>query len=242
MSNQAAVRLTVPRPRKSPLGAVLGRVQLVTLPSDVLIEERRPPPVPRRAPKLSTVLKTPPEARLPGEEMLAVLFERLHDLEFCADALDGARFCLEAVAAVIPCRASLAHLFDVVRKEFIVVDAHGIHADTMKLARQGASDPLLRMAMPTGRPFPWHDLRFAPVGKLTRFKEIDDVKSVLVCPVTSGARWYGAIELVDPIGAACFKTEHENAMRYVCDRYAAFLRKNGVITDVATIARFAFGD
>jgi GAF domain-containing protein len=174
--------------------------------------------------------------------MLALLFERLQNLEHAVDALAGARFCLEAVAFVLPCRASLVHLFDLTRKEFLVVDARGTQASTMKLARHGIGDPLLRMAMPTGRPFAWHDLRYAPVNRLARFKAIDSVRTILACPVTSGQGWLGAIELVDPLGGGAFKTEHENAMRYVCDRYAKFLGSRGVITDVATVARFAFGE
>src|SRR5262249_39565076 len=99
MSNSTAARLPVvprpaARPAKSPLGGVLGRVHLVTLPSDVLIEEmpkKAPPPPPR----MYMTVSAPPEVRLPAEEMLAVLFDRLHDLELTADALDGARLVLE---------------------------------------------------------------------------------------------------------------------------------------------------
>jgi GAF domain-containing protein len=205
----------------------------------VLIEEmpkKAPPPPPR----MYMTVSAPPEVRLPAEEMLAILFDRLHALELVADALDGARLLLEVIALVLPCRASLVHFFDVERKEFIVVDARGTQADTMKLARHGASDPLLRMAMPTGKPFVWPDLRYAPVNRLTRFKAIDNVRCMLTCPVVSGARWYGAIELVDPLGGGGFRSEHENAMRYVSDRYASFLTRHGVITDVETVARFAF--
>jgi hypothetical protein len=221
----------VPRPaaRSSPppLPLPRPRPRIVTLPDDALMSEpASPPPLP---------------AHRPPSDVLSQLVRQMVDLESYEDALHAGRFCLQRIAAVLPCRASLVHLFDPYRKEFIVIDARGAYAEAMKLSRHTDADPLLRLAMPTGRPFAWHDLTRAPVTKLARFKTVYNVRSILVCPVVQRSYWYGAIELVDPLGGQGFKSEHETAMRYVADRYASFLCTRGVITDVTQVALFAYG-
>ena len=73
-----------------------------------------------------------------------------------------------ALERVAPSRASMVHAFDVMRGDFLVVDARGEAAEAMVLQRSAKADPLLRVAVPKGEPFPWNDLRRAPVTRLAR--------------------------------------------------------------------------
>jgi GAF domain-containing protein len=154
-------------------------------------------------------------------------------------ALSAARVCLDALERAVPCRASLVHMFDAARSEFVVVHARGEHAESMILERQSTDDPLLRVAMPRVDPFAWDDLRRAPVSRLGRFSELSNVVSVLVCPLVAGTRWLGAIELVDPKGGESFRPQDLLAAQQVASRYSRFLTARGVVIDTAAIARFA---
>lgn len=243
--------------------------QLVSLPTMELVEvvdelparpKSEPPPLPprRSAPPrpapAAVVARVAPVApvahryseRVPirrrsvAEDLLETLFEGLGDLDAEPDALAAARACLRALATVVPSRAATVHAFDVTRGDFIVVDALGEAAETMVLQRSSKNDPLLRVAIPTGEPFPWNDLRKAPVASLARFSGLPHVARVLVCPVALGARWLGAIELVDPTHDAAFRSEDVIAARYVAQRYATYVNANGLVLDVAAIARHAY--
>jgi hypothetical protein len=178
--------------------------------------------------------------RMRGDELATAMFEHLHALAFLPDALEAARYCLAVLAETTPCRAALVHFFDVVRHEFIVVDARGEGADDMRLKRHGINDPLLRVAMPMGSAFFWNDLSNAPARSVARFAALGQVRRALVCPISHGGRWLGAIELVDPLDGQPFDSPEEGAVSYMAKHFAEFLSGHGVIVDVATIARFAF--
>ena len=228
------VAAAVPRPRP----------QLISLPTAVLEDlPQAPPSVPPPLPshrELRRSDRVPVAQRLSGDDVIEALFEAFRDLAFEPDALSAARFCLEALDGVIPCRASIAHVFDMSRRDFLVVQARGEAAEAMVLGRHSASDPLLSAAMPTGEPLVWSNPRGVQAAGLDRFAELDGVKTVLACPVVSGPRWLGAIELVDPIHGARFRKEDILGARYASSRYADFLASHGVVVDVATVARFAF--
>ena len=222
--NKNSARIPRPAPR------------LVSLSSSELKPASVPPPLPlRRVSGRMTVAVR----RAKDDDVVEKLCEALASLDAEPDALSAARLCLDVLARAVPCRALLAHAFDVARGDFLVVHARGEHADAMVLERHPLGDPLLWVAMPTGEPFAWPDLRRAPVNKLARFKELPHVKTIMACPVVSGPRWLGAIELVDPLDGTLFRTEHALGARYVANRYARFLTAHGLIVDVGAVARFA---
>jgi hypothetical protein len=194
-----------------------------------------PPPVSARYSERVPILR-----RSSSDDLLETLFEALRDLDSEPDALSAARACLLALESVVPSRAATVHAFDVTRGDFIVVDAQGEAAETMVLQRSSKDDPLLRVAIPNGEPFPWNDLRKAPVARLARFSGLPHVARVLVCPVLAGARWLGAIELIDPTHDRAFRSEDVIAARYVAQRYAEYVSSHGMVLDVAAIARHAF--
>jgi GAF domain-containing protein len=154
------------------------------------------------------------------------------------DALSAARACLEELAQLVPCRVALIHWLDVVRRDFVVAHARGDGAESMVLERSSYDDPLLRIAMQKNEPFAWGDLRKAPVSRLARFSGLGGVRTVLVCPIVSGPRQLGAVELVDPFDVR-FRTNDIVNARRVTEGYASFLAANGLVVDIANIARFA---
>jgi hypothetical protein len=214
-------------------------------PDDLLEEPMAPAPASPVAPprvKLGPVRPSIPSVpRKDTSPAVTAVSERMHAMRFFDHALDAARYALAALADAIPCRASLVHFFDVTRRAFIVVDARGEGADEMRLLRHEEKDPLLRVAMPLGAPFYWNDLTNVPVRSVARLAALGKVARVLVCPVADGARWLGAIELIDPKNGRRFENAEERVTAHVATHLAEFLSSHGVIVDVATIARFASG-
>jgi hypothetical protein len=234
------VRARVPRP--VPRVAAKPPPQLVCLPTSELHElpatpPSVPPPLPAR-PK-EPISGRMPVARPARQHVSEALSLALRDLDAQHDSLFAARLCIEALAAVTPCRVLAAHAFDTRRREFVVVHAKGDRADTMVLTRHPSSDPLLRIAMPKGEPFAWPDLRKAPMHSIARYAELRGVKTVLVAPVLAGTRWLGSFELIDPFYGAPFRTEDALSARYVAHRYAQFVSSRGLTLDTGAIARFA---
>lgn len=230
--------VSVPRPAPSPL-RVLPR--LVNLPSADLVELPRakppsvPPPLPKRRPSGRVTVPR----RAVGDDLAQALFDASRALDLESDALSAARFCLDALHRIIPCRVSVVHWFDISKRDFVVVHARGEESEAMVLERSSHDDPLLRIAMQKVEPFAWEDLRRAPVTRLTRFSELGNVATALVCPLVAAPRWLGAIELVDPVDRAPFRTEDIKNARYVADRYTRFLKSHSQVVDVSRIARFA---
>ena len=221
---------------------------LVSLPTMDLVEvvevtdarpKSVPPPLPPKRDAHRRSERVPVLRRPVCDDVLETLFEALRDLDAEADALTAARACLGALAGVVPSRASMVHAFEVMRRDFLVVDARGESTESMVLQRSSKDDPLFRVAIPKGEPFPWNDLRRAPVARLARFAGLPHVARVLVCPVLDGARWLGAIEIVDPLHDGPFRTQDVIAGRYVAQRYAHYLTAHGMVLDVAAIARHA---
>ena len=151
---------------------------LVSLPTMDLVEvvevAKRPKSVPPPLPDTRDAARRSERVlamrRSSGDDVLESLFDVLRDLDSEPDALTAARTCLGALDGVVPSRASMVHAFDVMQREFRVVDARGESAESMVLQRSAKDDPLLRVAIPKGEPFPWNDLRRAPVARLARFR------------------------------------------------------------------------
>lgn len=221
---------SIPRPSPSPSGlrpALRPALpppapRLVSLSSADLVEEEQPSKKPASIP--------PP---LPPRRSLGAV-GRVSE----RDALGAARACLDELAQLVPCRVALVHWLDVVRRDFVVAHARGDGAESMVLERSSYDDPLLRIAMQKNEPFAWGDLRKAPVSRLGRFAGLGAVRTVLVCPIVSGPRQLGAVELVDPFDVR-FRTNDIVSARRVTEGYASFLAAHGLVVDIANIARFA---
>jgi len=159
--------------------------------------------------------------------------------EIDAGELHGGEFLGEVAGDEALADADLEHAGHGARVDEELVQARGEAAESMLLLRQDEKDPLFRVALPTGRPFAWNNLKNSPIGRLARFSSLSYVDRVLVAPVMNGKSCVGVIELADPKSGP-FWTEDEHAVRYVADRFGAFLATHSAIVDLAIVARFAF--
>ncbi len=175
-----------------------------------------------------------PRRRSPGEDLITELFERMHELAFMADIPSGADYVLNVLFDVVPCEAMLVHVFDLGRREFVVVRAHGPSMRSALLYRTPDSDPLVAAVMRqrsvlTNGASPRHSGAFERLGVQT--------KQILSGAATQGGRYLGIIELANPVGGAPFTEAEQNALEYVCEQFADFVASRPLVLDEELVLR-----
>ena len=84
------------------------------------------PPVSQTRPAASKPPVPPPpvaKRRVRGDELISVLFESMHDLHFLRDSIEGGEFCLQLALEKLPSRFGLVYLYDIDRREFVIIAA-----------------------------------------------------------------------------------------------------------------------
>ena len=81
--------------------------------------------MPAHRPPSAGNLSAAPRGRLRSEDLIADLFEAMHDLHFLRDPLEGADFVLGLVMAKLPSTVGLVHFYDIDAREFVVVRTIG---------------------------------------------------------------------------------------------------------------------
>lgn len=236
VAEAAATSAAAARPGATPLPAAAPEPQTNVA---ALTSERAPPsaalappvasPEPRATAQPQMPATTAPRARVPGEELIADLFESMHELHFLRDALEGGEFCLSLAMEKIPSQAGIVHLYDIDRREFLVTSARG--ASTLLLRRHPESDALLFPAMKKGRAFVLADASQSDAASLDRYVALGGARSVIIAPVALSGRFLGAIELVNPLDGQPYTTAEGNAVTYIAQQFAEFLDAHGVVTD-----------
>ncbi|HWP08033.1 MAG TPA: hypothetical protein VNN72_19955 [Polyangiaceae bacterium] len=166
--------------------------------------------------------------RGPGEDLIGDLFERMHELAFMPDIVSGADFVVRVLGDLIPCEATLVHVFDLGRREFVVVRARGPHAAQALMFRTPDTDPLVievmrRPSMAANGKAPTHSGAFGPLGV--------EPRQVMVRGARQGGRYLGLIELGNPQGGSPFHEGEVNALEYVCEQFAEFVASRPVVLD-----------
>ena len=194
--------------------------------SEPVLERRSEPPSRRSDPALA-------RRRAPGEDLIGDLFERMHELSFMADIPSGADYVLNVLYDLIPCEAMLVHVFDLGRREFVVVRAHGPSTREALLFRTPDSDPVVLDVMRHGSlvsnggaP---HSGAFERLGV--------QAKQVLSGGARQGGRYLGLIELANPLGGTPFHEGEANALEYVCEQFAEFVAGRPVVFDEDIVLR-----
>jgi hypothetical protein len=195
--------------------------------SDPVLRPSDPPSARRSDPTLA-------RRRAPGEDLIGDLFERMHDLNFMADIVSGADFVLNVLYDLIPCEAMLVHVFDLGRREFVVVRAHGPSYKEALLFRTPDSDPLVLAVMRqrsivSNGASPLRSGAFARQGV--------QLQQVLSGGARLGGRYLGFIELANPLGGTPFHQGEANALEYVCEQFAEFVASRPVVLDDDLILR-----
>src|SRR6202020_317542 len=87
--------------------------------------------------------------RATGDELIANLFEAMHELHFTRDVIEGGDYVLSLALEMIPSRAGLLHLYDIDRREYVVACVSGPGAGGLLNRRIAEHQPLLPTAMRT---------------------------------------------------------------------------------------------
>jgi hypothetical protein len=182
----------------------------------------------------------PPRSRVSGEELIADLFDAMHELQFQRDAVDGGRYCLALLMDKLPCEVGLVHLYDIDRREFLVAGTRGEKANGLLLRRHPESDPMLSLAMRrrravvVGEPPPDDAIDLTAIE---RYLVAGHARSVIAAPVMQAGRFLGAIELLDPLDGRPFTESDAHAVMYIAEQFADFVAARGIVTDPDRIAR-----
>ena len=176
--------------------------------------------------------------RRAGEDLIGELFETMHDLHFMSGVADGAEFVLAAVDSIVPCEGVLIHVFDINKRQFVVVRAKGPGTMQVILQRTPDSEEFFAAIMRRHGSVAIHDTAKDPRIQGERWQALG-VKPLraLCCPVRLGGRYLGLLEIANPSGDAPFHQTEQNAIDYVCEQFAQFLANRPLVLDADVILR-----
>ncbi len=178
----------------------------------------------------------PARNRARGEDLIADLFDSMHELHFLRDAVEGGNFCLNLALEKIPSQAGIVHLYDINRREFLVTSTRGVAASTLLLRRHTETDALLAAAMRRRRALVVADAGQGDAASLERYAALGGAKSLIVVPVMQSGRFLGAIELLNPLDGQPYSEAEGNALMYIAEQFAEFVAARGIVTDPERIS------
>ena len=174
-----------------------------------------------------------------GDELIADLFESMHDLHFLRDAVEGGDFCLTLALEKLPAHAGVVHLYDIDKREFVVTSTRGESTASLLLRRHAESDPILFAAMQNRRALVVLDAHQGEAAGLARYSAVGGAKSIVVAPVMQSGRFLGAIELLNPLDDSPWTEDDGNALSYIAEQFAEFVGARGIVTDPERITSTA---
>jgi hypothetical protein len=168
--------------------------------------------------------------RIRGEDLIAELFEAMHDLHFVRDSVEGGDFCLALAMEKLPSQAGMVHLYDINSREFLVSSVRGPSTGKLLAHRHPETDELLSAAMRKRRTVVL-DKATSEAQTIERYAAIGGVRSLMVAPVMQSGRFLGAIELVNPLDGQPFTEAEGNALAYIAEQFAEFVATRGIVID-----------
>jgi GAF domain-containing protein len=150
----------------------------------------------------------------------------MHDLNFLPDSIQGGDFCLHLALEKLPSRVGVVYLYDIDRREFVVVSVLGAAPPGLIGKRLPENEATLSSAMRKRRAMLLTTEEIAEHSAT-----IGGAKHVLVAPVMQAGRFLGAIELADPSDDVAFNELDANAITYMAEQYAEFVAARGVLLD-----------
>ena len=151
-----------------------------------------------------------------ADELLTVLFEAMYDLAFLRDAVEGADFCVGLALEQIPAARGFLHLYDMDKREFVVVAGRGAAAATRLLTRTAD-----------------RDARFRAV--IRQAGATVDGEAVYA-PIVQQGRHIGILELDGALDNQPFGEAEGHALVYIARQYAEFVSQRGVVIDAARVS------
>ena len=195
------------------------------------------PPAPARREAYIPPVKTAAQAgkRMAGDELISELFEACGDLQFLRDSLEGADFVLSLALEKLPSELGLVSLFDINRREFVVVRQAG-GPRSIVLARLPERSGLAQAAMRKTSAIVVPDASKEPRVLDDRIRALGiQLTSVMVAPVEVSGRYLGLIELVNPADGRAFTEGDGHALTYIGEQYAEFVAERGVVLDPESV-------
>jgi GAF domain-containing protein len=181
----------------------------------------------------------PSARRATGDELIADLFEAMHELHFAQDAIEAGDFVLALVMAMLPSRAGIVHLYDIDHREFVIACTLGDGMPDLLLRRHPEAEPLLSAAMRKRRALVFEDARTEETAAVDRFKAFGGAKSLIVSPVMLAGRFLGVIEIANATDGLPFTEKEGNAIDYISEQFAEFVASRGVVLDPERIVKAA---
>src|SRR5260370_9290063 len=163
-----------------------------------------------------------PGGRVRGEDLIADLFEAMHDLHFLRDAVEGGDFCLALALDKLPSHAGIVHLYDIDHREFIVTNTSGAAARELLLQRFPEGDPMLAAAMRKRSAVVIANAAESEATTIDRYVVLGGARSLIVAPVMQSGRFLGAIDLLNPLDWQPFTEIAGNTLTYIREQLTRF--------------------
>jgi len=180
--------------------------------------------------------------RVAGDELLTDLFESLSDLHFQSDVLEAAGFVLALALEKLPSEAGMVSMFDLDRREYVVVRQEGGKRSSL-LLRGPDSSPLVEAAVKAKHAVVENDAGKLDAQLDIRWKDVGVSPRSFVCaPVLMGGRTLGLIELANPAEGGLYEVTDGNALTYIAKQFAEFLDTHGVLIDPEAVLAAADGN
>lgn len=195
-----------------------------------------PPAMPANRPPSAGQIPTAPRARLRSEDLIADLFEAMHDLHFVRDAVEGGDFCLALAMEKLPSQFGIVHLYDIDKREFLVTSVRGAGTTKLLLRRHPENDAVLLAAMRNRNALVIADASQSEAAGLERYALIGGARSLIVAPVLQHGRFLGAIEILNPLDGQPFIEPEGNALSYIAEQFAEYISSHGIVTDPERIS------
>jgi hypothetical protein len=197
-----------------------------------------PPAAPAPAPASGGMrVASQPGVRVRAEDLIADLFEAMHELHFMRDAIEGGEFVLTLAMGKLPCQAGIVHVYDIDKREFLVTSTRGTGTSKLLLRRHPESDAILQAAMNRRRAIVIADASHSGAVQVERYTAIGGVRSLIIAPAMQHGRFLGAIEIINPLDGQPFTDAEGNAVNYIAEQFAEFLASHGVVTDPERISQ-----
>jgi hypothetical protein len=168
-------------------------------------------------------LRAPSSQRVvASEELIGLLFERMHELAFAPTISAGADYVLGALAEHIPCDGALIHVLDVETEEFVVVRALGPKSLEVLTRRTAASASHLGECL---RRRATLELGQSDIARCRETWQALGVlpRHVIASPIRSPKKSLGVIELGRITAKGAFNPGQVRAIEYVCEQFAEFV-------------------
>jgi len=163
-----------------------------------------------------------------GMDVVADLFEVMHDLHFLRDVAAGSEFVLSLALEKLQSQYGIVQIYDINRREFVVVRAAGPQAASTVGGRTAERDPLLTEVMQRHMPFVV-DFAADPRIRVGRWAALGaEPALVLAAAVAQSGRFLGVLEVGCAPGRTYVK-QHLDGMAYIADAFSEFLVARGIL-------------